>query len=104
VWGAEEQLLAAARGLPAPPVVVLATAHPAKFAEGTPALRRRGLYAGGSEGAAMRPPLPPQLQGLSARPRRCITLELPPTSETGTGTRGLVAVQAVIDAIQAAMQ
>ena len=64
-------------------VVVLATAHPAKFASGTPSLA--GLYAGvfdgdnsgsssGDASADPAPPLPPQLRGLAAKPRRVTSL------------------------------
>lgn len=74
---AAERLPAGAASHAADPVIVLATAHPAKFSDGTPALR--GLYPGvtdeaGEGGAAVRPPLPPQLRGLSRRPRRVVSL------------------------------
>ena len=66
-------------------IVVLATAHPAKFASGTPSLR--GLYPGvetqpeeaagtsaSSRVDAVMPALPRQLVGLGARPRRVVSV------------------------------
>lgn len=113
--GAEAFLLlspAAAATSPPLPTLVLATAHPAKFAQGTPALASRGLYAevygrGGrgaeAVGSVERPPLPPQLRGLSSRPRRCIAVDLPlPSPQAAEGAayvRGLAEVQAVVDAV-----
>ena len=110
VDGAEAFLVSpAAAATPPLPTIVLATAHPAKFAQGTPALASRGLYAevygdGAGVGAAERPPLPPQLRGLASRPRRCIAVDLPPPGAAeGAGeaayVRGLAEVQAVVDAV-----
>ena len=110
VDGAEAFLVSpAAAATPPLPTIVLATAHPAKFAQGTPALASRGLYAevygdGAGVGAAELPPLPPQLRGLASRPRRCIAVDLPPPGAAeGAGeaayVRGLAEVQAVVDAV-----
>lgn len=71
-------------------VVVMATAHPAKFASGTPSLAAAGLYYREVEGqlgkpvvpidgaapaaaapSSVAPRLPAQLLGLSSRPRQC---------------------------------
>lgn len=85
----------------ASPIIVLATAHPAKFAADTPALA--GLYGevftGADEGrlaalasvptpAGMSPPLPPQLRGLAAAPRSVTTV-----------APDAAAVKAVVDAV-----
>ena len=66
-------------------VIVLATAHPAKFAADTPSLK--GLYGEVFAGSAeprlaalaavptpptIRPPLPPQLSGLGSKPRQAV--------------------------------
>ncbi len=81
-------------------LVVCATAHPAKFASGTPALARAGLYFAEVEGEGAapcaplcaraaaeaaaafqrngggpRPALPQQLRGLWGRPTRCMRLQ-----------------------------
>lgn len=75
-------------------LVVMATAHPAKFASGTPALAEAGLYYREVEGPNARPvvpvkdevekrirsagplspALPAALLGLSSRPRQCAVL------------------------------
>jgi threonine synthase len=75
-------------------VVVMATAHPAKFASGTPALAEAGLYYREVEGPNARPvaavkeevekrvraagplspALPAPLLGLSSRPRQCAVI------------------------------
>ncbi len=70
----------------------MATAHPAKFASGTPSLSKAGLYYRDVEGDVARPVappssagasstspavlpvLPPQLRGLSTRPRQGATV------------------------------
>ena len=59
-------------------IVILATAHPGKFADGTPSLAAAGVFAdmsaAGAAGARALPPLPPQLRGLDAKPQRCATI------------------------------
>lgn len=81
-------------------VVVMATAHPAKFAEATPALAATGLYVAGIEGREepegsrhTQPALPAQLKGLGGRPK-----------QMGSVTNNLAAVQAYVDAIAAVRQ
>jgi threonine synthase len=91
----------AAAASAAPAIIVLATAHPAKFAADTPALA--GLYGevftGADDGrlaalavvatpAAVSPPLPPQLRGLAAAPRSVTTV-----------APDAAAVKAVVDAV-----
>ena len=80
---------AGAQGAAPASFIVLATAHPAKFASGTPALATpggmgaryaaevEGVGSGGGGGTGeCAPPLPAQLRGLHRKPLRCLSLKM----------------------------
>ena len=111
-WHAAVGAGAGARG-----VLLLATAHPAMFASGTPALAGHacgaayarevegvavgggGAAAGGAMagGAAVVPALPGHLRGLHLRPQRCLTLRMAAAGEGGEGGAGALLCKAVMD-------
>jgi threonine synthase len=58
-------------------VIVMATAHPAKFASDTPALQhlyKSVLNPSASEDVSQEPAVPPQLMNLVTKPRRCTNI------------------------------